>query len=123
MSVLAVVLGAVLALFLLYCVACVVHMPIQRFWHFVERKDRERDYLKLLRDGKDVEILDHNHEKILGIPIVECIHRKSMRRNVQYYPYDEKIIFVNPVLKMVDGKVIVVGALFARRGSPNVEFL
>ena len=90
-----------------------------RFWHFMERKSIERDFMKLLKAGRDVEVMVHDHEKILGIPIVECMHRKSMRRNVKYYSYNEKIIFVNPVLKLVDGTVILVGGVVRRKNKPK----
>lgn len=86
----------------------------EKFWLFLNRKTIERDYMKSLRAGKDVEILNHDHEKILGIPIVECLHRKSMKRNVKHYSYNEKVSFVNPVVKLVDGKVVLVGGVVRR---------
>jgi len=113
------ILGFFAAAVILYCLACLLHSAIQKFWLFVMRRAREREFLKLLHDGKDVEIRIYDHEKILGIPIVECLHRKYMRRNVQYYPYNEKITFVNPVLKLVDGKVILVGGVVRRKNKPK----
>lgn len=104
---------------IILCLMSFLSAMWHRFWHFLERKSIERDFMKLLKAGKDVEVMVHNHEKILGFPIVEYTHRKYMRRNVQYYPYDEKIIFVNPVLKLVDGKVILVGGVVRRKGKPK----
>ena len=104
---------------LLYCFLSFLGAMLQKFYNFCCRKQLEHDYMKLLRAGRDVEVMIHDHEKILGIPIVECLHRKSMRRNVQYYPYDEKIIFVNPVLKLVDGKVVLVGGVVRKKNKPK----
>ena len=103
----------------LYSIFSIVLVCLRKMWHFWCRKSLERDYMKRLRAGKDVEVLNHDHEKILGIPIVEFLHRKSIKRNVKYYSYNEKISFVNPVLKLVDGKVTLVGGVLRKQNKPK----
>ena len=111
-----------IGLVLLWCVYCVLSLlkaMWEKFWHFLLRKSIERDLMKLLRAGKDVEVRITDYEKVLGIPIVECLRRKSMKRDVRDFSYLEKNTFVYPVLKLVDGKVILVGGVVHKKNKPK----
>lgn len=102
------------AAFLFYIIVEFIKMLWRNLCDFLLKQELERGYMKKLRRRKEVEILIHNFPEFFGIPVVECAHRRKIRRTICNWSQEELETFVNPVLKLVDGKVVLAGGVVRR---------
>ena len=112
-------MAAVVLLFLLLC--CVLSL-LKRlwnwFWNLMLKQTLKREFMQTMRKGKKVTVLVvYEFGEIFGIPLVEYEHRRKIRRHIRQRTEEELETFVFPILKLVDGKVTLVGGKVCRRNK------